>query len=224
MSPKKIVMIDDVPMLIHAVEQNLSQVSGLQIVATGSTGEEILSLAQEYQPDILVFDYRIRNQSPHAPCVALLPLILKLQRCQPQLKLIIWTRCKDTVPIYHAVHAKIDAIICKSDPPQLLLSAIQIILNNQTYLSPGAIKAYTTSQQLEVGGISIRQQEVITHLIHHPHYLNEQLARLMGISKSTFKTHLGLAMKTMNAHNSRTALALKGLQLGIASLDDAVLC
>ena len=223
MLPKKFVIIDDVPMLVHAAHQYLMQIPHLQLAASGSVGEEILQLAQQHQPDILIFDYRLPNQSPHAPCIALLPTILQLQQLQPQTKLIIWTRCKDAVPIYHAVRAQVDAIVCKGDPPQLLLTAIQTILNDQTYLSPGATRAYTTSLQLEVAGVSLRQQEVITNLIHHPHYVNEQLAQMMGISKSTFKTHLGLAMRTMNAHNSRTALALKGLQLGIASLDDAIL-
>lgn len=103
----------------------------------------------------------------------------------------------------------------KSATPDHLVHALREILARKVYLPDEAIPEATESSSDGIADLTPRQLEVLRNVVQGKS--NKQLARDLGVSLATVKTHLAAVMRALNAEN-RTELvyiaARRGLRLG----------
>ncbi|MES2512297.1 MAG: response regulator transcription factor [Pseudomonadota bacterium] len=104
----------------------------------------------------------------------------------------------------------------KSSSTQELFNAMRLILEGKTYLPPGCMAA-DLSQPASPGGekvqLSRRQHEVLMKVVQGKP--NKVIARELGISDQTVKSHVMAVMGALGVNN-RTEAVYKAAAIGIA--------
>jgi DNA-binding NarL/FixJ family response regulator len=105
--------------------------------------------------------------------------------------------------------------IPKSSTPDQLVHALSQVLGNKVYLPDDALAKAGVYPDRDLPELTPRQLEVLRSVIQGKP--NKAVARELGVSADTVKSHLAAVMRALDAHN-RTELvyiaAKRGLRLG----------
>lgn len=100
----------------------------------------------------------------------------------------------------------------KSDPEFDIVEAIRCVAQDQMYLSSNVASAYG---RLSNVSLTKRQVQVLRSIGHNPKLSYAVLAADLGMSESTFKKHLTLALKRLGVPNNKLAAIKICEQLGL---------
>ena len=114
----RILVADGQSKVRHALCVLLKQQPGLEIVGEAASALELLTQTEKCRPDLILLHWRLRDLTTFD----LLPVLRR--RC-PGLRLIALSARRETCQA--AMDAGADAFVCKMDPPDRLLAAIQAI-------------------------------------------------------------------------------------------------
>lgn len=93
-TPITVVVIDDHPLIRHAVRVLVAEHDELTFVGEGTAGEHLFTLVTEHQPDVVILDLNMpqsdtkRNGNSTEPFQAL-PQVIKLHQQYPETAVII---------------------------------------------------------------------------------------------------------------------------------------
>ena len=106
----------------------------------------------------------------------------------------------------------------KSSSPDELFNAMRLILGGETYLPPSCIALADSqvSQKLSHTLLSPRQREVLLKVIQGKS--NKIIARELGISDQTVKSHVMAVLSAMRVNN-RTEAVYKAASVGISAAE-----
>ena len=102
--------------------------------------------------------------------------------------------------------------IPKSSTPEQLVHALRQILARKVYLPEEAVAQTTEPGDTDIDELTPRQLEVLRNVIQGKP--NKQLARELGVSTATVKSHLAAVMRALNASN-RTELVYLAARKGL---------
>lgn len=97
--------------------------------------------------------------------------------------------------------------IPKSESPQVILSALQLVLSGGIYVPPEFVSAPSRGKDCEPSALSEltgRQREVLNLLAEGES--NKEIARSLNVSEATVKAHLATILKTLGAKNRTQAV------------------
>jgi two-component system nitrate/nitrite response regulator NarL len=117
-APMRILVADSQSKVRHALCVLLKQQPGLDIVGEAASALEVLTQAEKCRPDLILLHWRLRDMTT-------LGLLPALRRNRPGLHLIVLSARREACEA--ALDAGADAFVCKMDPPDRLLAAIQAI-------------------------------------------------------------------------------------------------
>jgi DNA-binding NarL/FixJ family response regulator len=117
-APMRILVADSQSKVRHALCVLLKQQPGLEIVGEAASALELLTQTEKCRPDLILLHWRLQALTT----VDLLPA---LRRIYPGLHLIVLSARREACQA--ALDAGADAFVCKMDPPDSLLAAIQAI-------------------------------------------------------------------------------------------------
>ncbi len=107
--------------------------------------------------------------------------------------------------VHHALSAGADGYLLKEDAPRELVSAIETIQNNDTYISPLIQKELTNdlAQSYRAGAsstpfepLTVREREVLKLIAEEKS--NQDIAELLSISIATVKHHRAAIKKKLD--------------------------
>jgi DNA-binding NarL/FixJ family response regulator len=119
----RIVVADRQSKVRFALRTLLGRQKGLEVVGEADTGEELLAQVEAACPDLVLLHWRMSDAGP-----SLLPA---LQRVRPGLRIIVLSARQEACA--EAMLAGADAFVCKMDPPDKLLAAIEMIRSGDGY-------------------------------------------------------------------------------------------
>ncbi len=114
----RILVADSQSKVRHALCVLLKQQPGLDIVGEAASALEVLTQAEKCRPDLILLHWRLRDMTT-------LDLLPALRKNRPGLHLIVLSAQREACEA--ALDAGADAFVCKMDPPDRLLAAIQAI-------------------------------------------------------------------------------------------------
>lgn len=207
--PVRVMLADDHRIVREGLRWMLEQEQDVEIVGEASSGEELLALVGAAEADVVLLDVRM-------PGLTGLETLERLgDAAQP--RIIVLSMHKEPAYVRRAVELGAAGYLLKSTSRDELLLALRLVAEGKGYL-----QGELTSPLLEhVSGrpaadatpvLSPRMLQILRLVADG--LANKQLARLLGISEATVKTHLKELYAKLGV-GSRAEAVAAGLRLGL---------
>lgn len=123
-----IAITDDHPMVISGLEHMLRSAGHIQIVATYTSGKELLGGLQDITPDVLLLDVMLGDTTAEQ----LIPGVLALQ---PQIRILVISSVDNIQIIRQLIKLGASGYVLKTVPPLQLIEALESVYKGVTYIS-----------------------------------------------------------------------------------------
>lgn len=209
--PITLLLVDDQPIVREGLKLLIELRPSLLVIGQASGGHEAVSLAQELQPDVVLMDIRM----PQGDGVEATRQLGKVGG-PPVLLLTTFEEPQDIVS---GIGAGAAGFLFKNTELADLERAIHQVMRGERAIHPRALDIIlqaADNSALAPATLAVplteRELEVLGGLVAG--LPNKRIARELGISDSTVKTHLSHIMRKLDARN-RTEAAFKARALGL---------
>lgn len=192
--PTRVVIAEDHPFFSQGLATTLEQTANCRVLAQTQSGDLLLPLLQEHQPDVAVLDINLPGKDG-------LQLSREIKEKYPTIKVILLTMYLPSELRINIHELAADAYILKNSGTETLLAALQALHTGSTYIDPlieqrSNIVADTYSQRAR---LSTREKEILHLLLSG--LSNPEIASKLFLSELTIKTHRKNIMQKLDAHN-----------------------
>ena len=188
---KKILLVDDHPMLRQGLQQYLQEDTALSICGQAGTAAEALQLFDTLKPDLLVVDIGLPGRDG-------LGLVRDIRARDTKCGILVFSMFDEDIYAERALRAGAQGYVMKHESPLKLIQAIRSVLKGELYTGDGVLQR-VLRRSLENHG-----QPAPTPLAS---LSNRELEifRLIGtgLSRSDISAQLHLSVKTFEAHRAR---------------------
>jgi len=135
----KIMLVDDHDLVRTGIKRLLEDHPNIDIVGEAVSGEDAILQVAEFDPDVVLMDINM-------PGIGGLEATRKLLQRKPQLKVIVVTMHDDDLFPQRFFKAGALGYVTKGAKVEEILLAIQAVMANKRYLSPGIAQQMALSQ------------------------------------------------------------------------------
>lgn len=201
-----ILIVDDHPLMLMALQQTVSAEMPGAAVMTASTIDSAFENLNHREWDLLLLDLYLGGDAVRNPFTHL----EKIRQAYPALKIAVISGADAGDHARQVVAAGAQGYIPKSEDPKLLLAAIHIILQGGTYIPASALVGKSETANLtqyieKPPDLTNRQSDVLTLLLAG--MPNKNIARELDIGLQTVKAHITSIMGALQVEN-RTQVVL----------------
>ena len=202
----KILLADDQPLLLSALETILGAQSDLTVAATAANGAEAVERARAHRIDVAVLDIRM----PVLDGIAAATQIMELGP-----KVIMLTTFDDDTLVRAAIDAGVDGFLLKDAEPEVLAGAVRAVARGESVLAPGVTGRVMAWVRGSKGSSEAAAElEVLAEIGRGA--TNAEIARTLFIAETTVKTHVSSLLTKLGVRD-RVALALTAQRAGLSS-------
>ena len=199
----KLILVDDDFLITTALTTILESDSEIQVIATGSDGDEAVALYRTHDPDVLLMDI----QMPHTDGLIATKQILSEY---PNARILLLTTFLDDEYIIQALKNGASGYLLKQDYSSIL-PAVHAVVSGQTVfgneitakipelLSRSSVFSY------EAYGLSEREYEIIQMVADG--LSNKEIAARLFLSEGTVRNYLSTILEKLSLRD-RTQLAI----------------
>jgi len=177
----------------------------IYVVGRATTEDELRQLTAEQEPGVIVLDYE--GLGPNAEGV-----VSRLRRLAPKVRVLVLARRSGEETVVSLLRAGAAGLVGKSDDVSTLLSAVRAVAAGEVWaerkVAAQAIEQLAGPVSAEPDGratLTRREWEVVEEVGRG--LRNREIARVLGISEKTVKTHLNHIFSKLHVE-SRFTLAL----------------
>ena len=204
----RVLIANHQPIVCHGLRTLIANEPDLQVIGEADDGAEAVRLARQLRPDVVLIDLAV-------PVVDGITATRMIRAELRDTQVIVMTGAHEDVSAIEAIRAGAVGYLLKNARIDDLLRTIRGAGAGQV-----ALPAQTAARMLRlVGG-----HEVLSHRETDVLYLvarglaNKQVARELGITESTVKTHVSGILSKLGLP-SRTQIALYAARTGLVALD-----
>lgn len=205
----KILVVDDHPLILHALTQVLPQLDGeLELLGAADRGQTRVALARHPDCALVLLDLAL-------PGAHGLDLLAELRRDFPRLPVVVLSATHDHATVGAALAAGARGFVAKTADPVELLAAVRAVLAGGRHVTRDVARPRVTAidgVQLEYLGLTQRQSEVMLLLAQGKP--NKLICRDLRLSEGTVKVHVGAILRALNVH-SRSQVIVELARRGI---------
>jgi DNA-binding NarL/FixJ family response regulator len=205
----RLLLVDDQPLISHALKAILELEADLQVVGIANDGNTAIQQVAALQPDLVLMEVRM-------PIIDGRSAIYAIHDQFPSIKVLMLTSFDDDQYITDSLRAGAKGYLLKDMPGNELVQAIRMAHRGYAQIAPGLInKLISSSSQApihvleqtfpDVAQLTPREQDVL-RLIRGGS-TNREIAEQLSISESTVKTHVTHLLTRLNLRN-RAQLAI----------------
>lgn len=216
----RILIADDQALIRAGLRGILAAEADIEVVAEAADGADAVARARDERPDVVLMDVRM----PHVDGIE----ATRQLRADAELDavhVLILTTFETEQHVAEALRAGADGFLGKGAQPDELVSAVRVLADGGSVLSPAATRGLVDSlrRPAEPGpgavragellaGLTARELEVLRHVVAGA--TNEEIAALLAIAPLTVKTHVNRAMTKVGAHD-RAQLVVLAYEAGL---------
>ena len=213
----KIILADDHRIMREGLRALLDKQPGMEVIAEAENGRTTVDLAQELKPDVVVIDISM-------PDLNGIDATRQIISAAPHIKVIALSMHSDTKFVREMLSAGASGYMLKDSAFEELGTALSVVTNNQTYLSPKiantVIRDYlgkidTTNSQT-APSLTNREREVLQLLAEGR--TTKEIAAKLCLSIKTIETHRKQIMEKVG-FNSVAELTKYAIREGLTSLE-----
>lgn len=219
----RVLIADDHRLVVEGVRLKLSELGPDNEFVVATTVDELYAILRESPPpDIALIDLSM-------PGARDCRHITEALRMQPRMRVLILSGCEDSGLINKLIDSGAHGFIPKAYSPDVMLSAIRLVLSGGTYIPPMALSQSSNdgerfsfdsgdpseaSQEEQLAELLTDRQLDVLRLLSRGSP-NKVIARELGISEGTVKIHLAAIFRALNVRN-RVEAVVASQQLGHA--------
>ena len=198
-----IIIVDDDSLVAGALKTILEINEDVNVVATGSDGQEACELYRKHQPDILLMDIRMKNMSGLEAATVILQEF-------PQANILLLTTFSDDEYIIKALRLGARGYLLKQDYASIL-PALRAVFSGQTVFGTEIVSRIpellqsSTAFDYSTYGINERELEIIQLIANG--YSNKEIASELFLSEGTVRNYLSSILGKLNLRD-RTQVAV----------------
>ncbi len=206
----RVLVADDHAVVREGLRTFLELQEGIEVVGEAADGREAVEAAERLRPDVVVLDLVM----PGLDGVGAMRI---LRESLPAARVIVLTSFLDDDKLLPALRAGAAGYLLKNAQPQELARAVRAAHAGETLLDP--VVAARLVETLAAGGdegpldrLTPREHEVLV-LIGRG-FPNKLIARELGVSEKTVKTHVSHVLAKLGV-SDRTQAAVLAVRAGL---------
>ncbi|AWN30690.1 response regulator transcription factor [Streptomyces sp. NEAU-S7GS2] len=216
----RVLLADDEEMIRHSVRVILKHADDIEVVGEAANGAEVVRLAAEHGPDVVLLDVCM-------PVLDGLAAVEPLVALDPAPQVVMLTTFDDEENVLWALRAGATGFLLKDEGPQELIRAVRAAVAGDAVLSPGVTGSVirrmlgggsagvgAAAPGSRVAGLTDRERDVLVML--GAGLSNLEIGTRLGIGVGTVKTHVGSILGKTGCE-SRVQAALVAYQAGLMS-------
>lgn len=183
-----IILADDHLLFREGIRTLIDMTTDYHVVAEVNSSEALINAAIEYEPDLILQDYRM-------PSGDAISTIKTLREHQPNIKIIILTGVKSG-NLYRQLHKlNLEGILLKEISSEFLLKALKDVEEGKSVYSESVEKC-VNHQEPEVTSREFQILELIINGLN-----NNEIADKLSLSVKTVKNHRNSLMQKLDTNN-----------------------
>jgi len=210
-----VLICDDHMMVRQGVRMVLQSEPDLNLVGEAGRGEEVVELAQQLKPDVVIMDISLPDMSG-------IDATRLIKQALPNTHIIGLTMHEEEPYVLELLRAGADGYIVKRSAAADLVGAIRAVMEGQAILDPAVTRAVVTgyvSRPTPVTGdaaepcpLTPRETEIL--ILVAEGNTNAEIARKLYISEKTVQTHRSNMLDKLHIHD-RTELVRYAIRQGL---------
>ena len=215
-----VLIVDDQPLMLHALKTFIENEDGVSVVGTAEDGEAAAEAAKALEPDLVLMDIKM-------PRLNGIEATRKIVSEIPGTRVLALTTFSTLDYVVPALRAGAAGYLVKDARPDEILAAIRNAMDDSLPLSPSVVRlmarqviggaldtqAVAGASATEVG-LAPREISVLQFLGNG--LSNREIAKKMYISEGSVKAYLANACTKLGVRD-RLQAVIRGFELGIVS-------
>ena len=215
-----VLIVDDQPLMLHALKTFIENEDGVSVVGTAEDGEAAVEAAKALEPDLVLMDIKM-------PRLNGIEATRKIVSEIPGTRVLALTTFSTLDYVVPALRAGAAGYLVKDARPDEILAAIRNAMDDSLPLSPSVVRlmarqviggaldtqAVAGASATEVG-LAPREISVLQFLGNG--LSNREIAKKMYISEGAVKAYLANACTKLGVRD-RLQAVIRGFELGIVS-------
>jgi len=194
----KVALVDDHQLIRTGLRSLLDSDPGLHVIAEASNGAEALEVLAAERADVVLMD-------PSMPVMDGVEATARLRESQPGVRVVVLTSFSDRARVQEAIGAGAIGYLLKDCEPSELVNAVHAAAAGHVPLDPRVAGALLPTGESTNKGLSPRELDVLKLVSQG--LANKQIARALGITERTVKTHVGNIFREIGV-TDRTSAAM----------------
>jgi len=214
MKPVRLLLADDHTLVRAGLRKLLESMPDMQVVGEAGDGLELLALAADLQPHLVLMDIAM-------PGLNGLEATARLVKAWPGIGVLILSMHQNEEYVRQALRSGAVAYLLKDAAPLELELALKAVLRGETYLSPAVSKGVLSDyvhrlRHDEQPGqtLTARQREVLQLIAEGQS--SKEIARRLNLSVKTVESHRSQLMKQLDIHEV-AGLVRYALRVGVVT-------
>jgi DNA-binding NarL/FixJ family response regulator len=204
----RVIVADDHALFRRGLEMVLESEPDIEVVAEANDGDEVVELAVEHMPDLVLMDVRMPGRSGIDAAKAIKDAV-------PHTKILMLTISDEEEDLYDAIKAGASGYLLKEISIEEVASAIRSVRAGQSLISPSMASKLLTEfasmarkgeekQQMPAPRLTDREMEVLTLVAQGLN--NRDIAKELFISENTVKNHVRNILEKLHLHSRMEAV------------------
>lgn len=202
----RVIVVDDDAIVVRSLSTILSVEPDIEVVGTGTSGEEAVSLFSACEPDVVLMDIQMPGGDG-------LSAAEKILAASPAARVVFLTTFSDDDYIVRALRLGARGYLIKQDvatiaPALRSVMAGQSVLEGEVLARAAALSAggvRPRREELEMSGLTEREREVVRAIADG--MSNAEVAAALYMSEGTVRNHISSILAKLGLRN-RTQIAV----------------
>ena len=204
----KVIVADDHALFRRGLEMVLADEDDIKVVGEASDGEEVVALARELMPDLVLMDVRM-------PVLSGIEATGAIKEYVPHARILMLTISDEEEDLYEAIKAGANGYLLKEVSIDEVAWAIRSVVAGQSLIAPSMASQLLNEfasmarkdeqkQQMPSPRLTDREMEVLTLVAQGLN--NRDIARELYISENTVKNHVRNILEKLHLHSRMEAV------------------
>jgi DNA-binding NarL/FixJ family response regulator len=215
----RVLVADDHDLYRRGMQVVIGLEDDIEIVGEARNGEEVVALAIELAPDVVLMDVRMPVLDGIAACS-------KIKAAVPATKILMLTMSDDEGDLFEALRAGASGYLLKDQPAEEVATALRAVQAGHSMIPPSLAaqliaefgRISRKAHAAPVGPhLTDRELEVLRLVARG--CANKEIAKELFISENTVKNHVRNILEKLQLH-SRVEAAMYAMRSNLLEVDD----
>ncbi|WP_161881714.1 response regulator [Deinococcus alpinitundrae] len=208
----RILIADDHRLFREGLKALLSVTDHLQVVAEAENGEQALTLAQQFEPDVIIMDIQM-------PLLSGLEATRRILIQRPETGILVVSMFEDDDNVFAAMQAGARGYLLKGAAPEELLRGIEAVAQGEALFAPSIARRLmnyfsrpTKLPPTVLPELTEREREILALIAQGE--TNPKIARHLELAEKTVRNHITSIFSKLQV-GSRAEAVLRAREAGL---------